>query len=151
MNQYSTDISHLVPENKLLDERTRKQCIKRIHTEHVSKVISEYPNNKVLDDKPPEINKSELGLPRQARTKLSQLRSGYCPLLNSYLHSIGQSDTDICPDCRTAPQDTAHIFSCPANPTELQTIDLWENPLAVANFLDLQTNEGEEDTEIEPG
>ena len=51
-----------------------------------------YPPNKVLGCAPPD-NKEESSLPRVIRTSLSQLRSGFSKLLNSYNHRLRPSQT----------------------------------------------------------
>jgi hypothetical protein len=39
--------------------------------------------------------------------------------------------------CAGTPHDTNHLFNCPAKPTTLTPIDLWENPMQATAFLDL--------------
>ena len=58
-------------------------------------------------------------LPRPYRSTLSQLRSGYCSRLQSYLHRVGRAPSPACPDCGSAPHTTEHLFSCPESPTDL--------------------------------
>ena len=91
--------------------------------------------NRVLQRPAPNISPSETALPRHYRTTLSQLRSGHCSRLNSYRHSIGIADTDLCPECSSAPQTTHHVFTCPAAPTSLSVGDLWHRPGEVARHL----------------
>ena len=99
------------------DKPSLKQSIKRVHTETVQSTISQYENNKVLNDVPPEISSEEANLTRKERCLLSQLRSGYCSLLYSYKHRIDTTDTiqDLCPICGTSPHDTPHLFNCGQN------------------------------------
>ena len=74
-------------------------------------------------------------LPRPYRSTLSQLRSGYCSKLQSYLHRVGRAPTPACPDCGSAPHTTEHLFSCPESPTDLAPADLWTAPLQAAQFI----------------
>ena len=61
----------------------RKDTLQALHTSFV---------NRVLNIRPPSINDEETLLQRRQRTTLSQLRSGYCKLLNSYKKRLMQSD-----------------------------------------------------------
>ena len=79
----------------------------------------------------------EHALPRIARIRLAQLRTGYCPLLKSYLSRICDNVDNRCPKCDVAPHDVNHIFNCSMNSTDLKLIDLWERPVEVAKWLDL--------------
>ena len=45
------------------------------------------------------------------------------------------------PHRQTHVQAAAHLFQCPANPTNLEPRILWEDPQAAAVFLDLPTNQ----------
>ena len=56
-----------------------------------------YPNNKVLNDVPPDIAVQEKDLSRKTRCELSRLRSGYSRNLNSYLSRINPEVSDVCP------------------------------------------------------
>ena len=127
------DIAHLLPVNK--DDIKAK--IKSIHTSEVQRTIAQYPPNKVLQRNPPEVNKEETSLSRIARSKLSQLRSGYSRLLNSYLHRIDETADNNCPQCNQSPHTTLHLFECPNNPTNLDVLSLWTKPKQAANFLQL--------------
>jgi hypothetical protein len=129
-------INHLIP---VLDKPSLKQSIKRVHTETVQSTISQYENNKVLNNIPPEISSEEENLSRKERCLLSQLRSGYSSLLYSYKHRIDNTDTiqDMCPKCGASPHDTPHLFNCRLNPTNLTPINLWTTPHQAANFLKL--------------
>ena len=112
-----------------------KEARKQLHTEYVDAAIRARPLNRVLNLQPPDIAEEESSLPRQYRTTLSQLRSGFCSALNTFKHRIGITDTDTCPSCQQSPHTTQHIFTCPSNPTTLGVIDLWERPAEVADFL----------------
>ena len=93
------------------------------------------PPNKVLLGPPPEVDPAERMLPRPYRSTLSQLRSGYCSRLQSYLHRVGRAPSPACPDCGSAPHTTEHLFSCPESPTDLVPADLWTAPLQAAQFI----------------
>ena len=133
--KYREEIQHLPP---ITDKASLKSNNKRIHTETVQKVIANYPDNKVLNTRPPEVNdKEEISLPRTSRCLLSQLRSGYSRMLNSYKSRIDQTIIDQCPDCGQSPHNTNHLFSCASNPTNLTPRSLWTTPHQAANFLNL--------------
>ena len=106
-----------------------------LHTSAVQNYISSRPPNRVLQEPPPPVSEDERALPRPFRTTLAQLRSGFCPALKTYLERVGRSPDGLCPSCRGAPHTTAHLFSCPSHPTSLTVRDLWERPVAVAEFL----------------
>ena len=114
-----------------------KRGIKSIHTTAMSNTINGYEPNKVLQRIPPVISPDERRLPRSTTTTLAQLRSGYCPLLTSYRSRLDPSVKNECPLCESQPHDTAHLFSCPQRPTTLEATSLWENPIEVAQFLNL--------------
>ena len=128
------------------DKDTLKQAIKNIHTRSVEETVNSYPPNRVLGRPPPEIHKSELSLSRRARTRLSQLRSGFSTLLKSYQHRIDENIEDKCPLCNLTPHDTSHLFCCPANPTSLTTESLWNDPVEAATFLKLDSDQEIDDT-----
>jgi len=75
-----------------------------------------------IEASPSDISPLESLLPRSVRTTLAQLRSGHCRLLNSYKAHITSSVSDVCPECGVAPHSIEH---------------LWDNPAAVADFLNL--------------
>lgn len=137
---FTNDIAHKLPPDGL-DEESYKKGIKELHTEAVHKAVSGYPVNMVLNSRPPRIHSSELHLPRSTRTTLSQLRSGRCRLLNSYMSRLDSSITNTCPDCGNQPHDTNHLFDCPANLTRLNVESLWTKPKEAATFLGLKTAE----------
>jgi len=67
-------------------------------------------------------------LPRRSRSLLTQLRSGYFSILNSYLTVVDETIEDKCPKCFQISHTTEHLFNCPADP---------QIALAVAQFLGL--------------
>ena len=77
-----------------------KSGIKSIHTTAVSNTINGYETNKVLQRIPPVNSPDERRLPRSTRTTLAQLRSGYCPLLTSYMSRLDPSVKNECPPLR---------------------------------------------------
>merc|ERR1712074_130121 len=83
----------------------------------------------------PEVADEETSLPRPYRTKLAQLRSGYCSSLNDYRERVGWARSGLCPQCNQAPHTVPHIFSCPSRPVSLTPLDLWVRPRAVAEEL----------------
>ena len=112
-----------------------KTILKQLHTYAVGEAMEALEPNCVLNSPPPEINDTEITLPRPYRTTLSQLRSGWCSKLNSYLFLIKVSPTNLCPLCRSTEDSVDHLFSCPTHPTPLTPEDLWHSPLEVAQFL----------------
>ena len=104
----------------------------------VQEAKEEYKPKVLLGGWPPPRNLTEeQTLPRQARCKISQLRSSYSTLVNSYLSRIQEETIDKCPDCKKSPHDVPHIFNCTENPTNLTVEDLWKAPAKVANWLKL--------------
>ncbi len=77
---------------------------------------------------------SNLAEKRLTGTNLTQLRSGFCGRLNDFLLRIGRVDSDIFPDCRSAPA-SSHPFISPANHTNLTMGALWEQPWDTAHHL----------------
>ena len=58
-------------------------------------------------------------------------------LLNSYKARITSGISDFCPECGVTPHSVEHLFNCQSHPTQLTVQDLWDNPAAVADFLNL--------------
>ena len=121
--------------NGVLPPNDYKPTLQALHTTAVLSAISSRAPNKVLQSPPPPISEEEFSLPRPFRSTLSQLRSGFCPALNSYLARVGRAPDDLCPSCRGAPHTTSHLFSCPSHPTRLEVSDLWERPVSVVEYL----------------
>ena len=124
----------------ITDKKNLRQKMTSIHTKAVNDTINNYAPSKVLDCTPPSVHNSEKELSRNARTKLSQLRSGYSRLLNSYNNRIDENIPNICPNCGATPHDTNHLFNCRSNPTELTVFSLWTRPKLAAEFLKLDDN-----------
>ena len=87
--------------------------IKSIHTTAVSNTINGYEPNKVLQRIPPAISPDERRLPRSTRTTLAQLRSGYSPLLTSYMSRLDPSLKNECPSAN--PNLTTQLTSSVAH------------------------------------
>ena len=62
----------------------------------------------------PDVAEEEMSLPRPYRTKLAQLRSGFCSSLNDYRERVGWARSNLCPQCNLTPHTVPHIFSCPS-------------------------------------
>ena len=111
--------------------------LKELHSNAVEAAVANSRPNRVLGVPPPDINPEEISLPRASRTALSQLRSGFSSSLQDYLYRIGRSQSPACPECGADSQSVAHLFVCPAFPTDLSPVDLWVRPCRVADFLSL--------------
>lgn len=140
---FKPDIQPVLNNARSITNVEYKQMNKQIHTNTVQSTIDSYIPNKVLQTSPPEINSEEKILPRRSRTTLAQLRSGYSSYLNTFLHRINRSQTEMCPSCHNAPHTSEHIFQCPAKPcpTNLSITSLWTDPVKAAEFLGLPTEE----------
>ena len=71
--------------NQRIEEKEAKRLQKVLHTQTVNEVSSSLRPNPVYRSAPPEIHETESSLPRVCRTRLAQLRNGYCRILNSYV------------------------------------------------------------------
>ena len=138
INTYKDQVADLLGNVQQPDDTIIKAAQKTIHSESVADTTSNLAPNRVLGILPPEINQEILTLDRMTRSELSQLRSGFSKRLNSYLHRLDASIPDECPDCLLSPHDTAHLFACRANPTDLTPTSLWSSPVEAANFLKLE-------------
>ena len=143
--QFMGDIEDIIPPTGVNDIN-KKGGIQLIHSRSVTNTILELGVNKVLNEQPPQIDKSEKRLPRKTRGILSQLRSGYSPQLNSYLARINPEHQNICQKCNLPGHTTNHLFNCPTNPTNLDVRSLWTNPKEAAMFLELDVGS----TDLEP-
>ena len=97
---------------------TLQSGTKWLHTDCVKKCLASYGPNKVLHSRPPDISAEEADLPRNVRTKLCQLRSGYSLLLNSYRHRIDPSIADKCPNCNQSGHTTEHLLTAQVDPRD---------------------------------
>ena len=125
--------AHLV--NGSLPAGAYPEVKKEIHTKYVSNAIAAQGNHRFLNRPTPEINNNEQELPRSYRSTLSQLRSGHCVNLGSYLHQVGRAASASCPHCSREDESVPHLFNCTSAPTDLEVQDLWFRPKRVANFL----------------
>ena len=135
------------PLAKNLTDENYKTKLKTIHTRSVKNMLNTYSNNKVLNTRPPEIDKSERKLPRTTRSTLAQLRSGYSTYLNSYKARIDPSLSDKCPNCDEC-HTTDHLFNCQNNITTLNVRSLWKKPIDAARFLKLATDDETHEQEV---
>ena len=108
---------------------TKKDTLKAIHTDVVTKAFNSREPNRVLGDHPPPINTEETTLRRPQRSTLSQLRSGHCRLLSSYRNRLDRLVPASCPDCGSDPQDVQHLFDCREHPNALTPVDMWNKPV----------------------
>ena len=124
--------------NRRIEEKEAKILQKALHTRPSTKSAA-------VSDRsaPPEIHETESSLPRVCRTRLAQLRNGYCRILNSYMSRINEEIENICPNCNNPGHTTQHLFDCAANTTDLTVDALWKQPVETSTFLRL-----EDDTEI---
>ena len=106
-----------------------------LHTDIVARAIQNSAPNRVLGVRPPPVDASETSLPRLSRMTLSQLRSGFCGRMKDYQKRIGKSVDDVCPDCGLFAQTVQHLFECPAHPTTLDVMTLWERPRDAVDHL----------------
>ena len=134
---FYTDVSSQLKNNKL-DPKNYKTGLKLLHTQEVTQFRNN--NSKLLGTCPPDLHSSEEKLDRNTRVRLSQLRSGYSPLLNSFNSRIDRNIEDKCNNCQSHGHTTDHLFNCPNRPTNLTIHSLWEDPVSAADFLDLQSN-----------
>ncbi|KAI5754577.1 hypothetical protein M8J77_009666 [Diaphorina citri] len=137
-SSYLCNIQNLLPQP--VNSSLLKSSLLYIHTNTVTNCTASYKPNRVLGTHPPPISLAEKQLPRETRAKLAQLRSGFSKLLNSYLSRVDPVVRDECPLCQESPHNTSHLFNCSANPTNLTPVDLWNNPIKVAEFLNLPTS-----------
>ena len=111
--------------------------MKEIHTKIVTQHLENTEINKIIGERAPAVDKSELDMPRAGRVRLSQLRTGKPPFLKTYQNKIDQKNypSDLCPLCKKKPHTTQHIFECDKMKTELVILDLWKQPVSVAALL----------------
>jgi len=116
---------------------TIKHNIKINHTKAVEDYINSQVNNELIDAKPPVINPEDESLPRGTNRTLAQLRDDKSPFLFSYLNKIDPQNhpSSLCPLCKADIHDTKHLFSCIHIKTHLKLLDLWNEPVAVAELL----------------
>ena len=121
--------------NNSLPSDSYRDTINSLHTSAVAATLAARPVNRVLSAVAPPIAEEERSLPRPYRSALSQLRSGFCPALNSYWKKIDRERDDRCPSCLGPPHTTSHLFDCHIHPTALGVRDLWDQPRLTSEFL----------------
>jgi hypothetical protein len=127
---------------KNASQKEEIKSIEDIHTQCVNDYIETTSKNKVIGRRPPDINDEEKLLPRETRSTLAQLRSGYSSMLNDFQSRISNNKAkNKCPNCRGTPHTTKHLFNCPAAKTTLNVMDLWNNPIQTSKFLNLPDQE----------
>ena len=134
-SRYGHVVEPFLNEQGVMAEVSYKRARDSIHTSAVRDAVSKQSPNLLIGRIAPPVSDSEKRLPRIFRTTLTQLRSNHCSALKSYQFKINKTNSDICPECRGAPQSVLHLFSCPAYPTKLTPIDMWFNPIKCAELL----------------
>ena len=94
--------------NEKLSRKEYETALKSINRHTVQTQLNQ--DRKQLSTLPPKIAEEQT-LPRIARIRLAQLRTGYCPLLNSYLSRIFDNVDNRCRKCDVAPHDVNHIVN----------------------------------------
>ena len=90
-----------------LNRKEYKNALKSIHRHKVHTQLNK--DSKQLGTLPPQI--AEQTLSRIPRIRLAELRTGYCPLLSSYLSRICNNVDNRCSKCDLAPHDVNHILT----------------------------------------
>jgi hypothetical protein len=134
-SRYGHELTPYLNDDGIIAEVSYNRTREAIHTKAVERAIRAQGPNRLLGHRPPIVADSERSLPRAFQTTLNQLRSDFCSALKSYQFFINRAIDDICPECQGASQTVSHIFSCPSFPTNLRPIDIWRNPVSVANFI----------------
>lgn len=126
----------LPPPSPLTDEDYR-EAIRELHTDEVSRFVEALPASRVLGERPPPVAPDEVSLPRRDRSLLSQLRSGFSPLLQSYMSRLDPTLPSLCPKCSLEEHTTNHLFSCTMvpPPPSLTTASLWSDPCAAIAWI----------------
>ena len=135
---HNKDYTYNIPlDTNLPISDTIKSNCQEIHSTIVQGYLSNRQPNFILGEPPPNIDKSEMSLPRQTRRTLAQLRTGRSSSLLTYLNKINPTKypSSLCPACNIHPHDTHHLFTCTTFPTQLTPKDLWSRPVEVAALL----------------
>jgi hypothetical protein len=134
---YSKNIATVSPflQDGIILPSNYKKVVSSLHTAAVSAALHASAPNKLLGVHPPDVNPEEETLSRPHRCVLTQLHADECYHLKSYLHVIGKSADDLCPECGLASQSVSHLFECPSFPTKLTVRDLWSHPQDSAVFI----------------
>ena len=100
---------------------TSKESIWNLHTHAVDSATKLLANNRVLKERPPPIADEQRLARRQWCTLCTQLRSGYCYLLQDYKYRVFGEPSGICTDCGASPQDVRHFDRLQQTPDSLVT------------------------------
>ena len=92
---FSGNIANYIPNP--IYESTLSSAKNTMHRDSVRSVITSSSVNRVLGSRPPQVDPSEKSLPRETRTVLAQLRSGFSNMLKNYRARIIPSEIDACP------------------------------------------------------
>jgi hypothetical protein len=139
--EYHAGISNIMNTTTITDEII-KQNLKINHTKTVGDYLNSLDINELIGIQPPDINPSEQSLPRNIRRTLSQNRTNKSPFLYSYRNKINPQiyPSPNCPLCKNDTHTTKHLFSCSYIKTNLKPLDLWDEPVAVAELLQQWTD-----------
>ena len=116
-------------------EKERLSNKKLIHTETVRAHIAQRDAHLLLQTQAPDVDASEVTLPRASSRTLAQLRAQKGPLLRAYLCNIGAAEDPSCPLCGHHCHDVAHLFECQHIQTLLTPLDLWRRPVRAAALV----------------
>ena len=89
---YADQINHHIPNP--MNPNTIRSAMNSIHEDSVRTAMAVSKDNRVLGARPPLVDPSERSLPRETRTTLAQLRSGFSNILQNYRARIIPSEID---------------------------------------------------------
>jgi len=126
--------------------------LRTVHASMVAECLRSCRPNPHLSYRAPEMCKSEQTLPRCAERALAQLRSGGSPVLQKCLRVVNPSShlSPLCPLCGLRDHSAKYLFNCKMIHTSLTLGDLWSNPVAVADLLQLWTGCHRRRSEVRP-
>ena len=119
-DKYYEDVKDYLQDSSISKDNY-KVAIKKIH----KRDVQHYTENR--NRIPLAVSADELKLPRITRIRLAQLRSGYSPMLRSYMSRINTAVEDSCPDCKMPGHNVEYLFNCAKNETNLTYDDLGED------------------------
>ena len=136
IDEYHATTSIMTNTSTITNE-TIKHNIKINHTTSVENYLNSQEDNELISSKPPVINPEDESLPRGIHCTLAQLGDDKSPFLYSYLNKIDPQNhpSPLCPLCKTDIQYTKQLFSCIYIKTHLKPLDLWNEPVVVAELL----------------
>ena len=109
-----------------------RSFLKQKHTSIITKFPGENPPSKV------NLFHLQACIPRTTQWKLSQLRSGYSRLLNTYLANL---DNQVSLLSLLSTHTSCDIFNGLRNPSPFTPADLWLRPVETAKIRSLETDE----------